>query len=208
MRQQILNGCDSDRNLTVNSSESDLFDLDGDDGNYDSNTSTASAMKKHFETHIQEKMQKVVIKKMKICKLDSISIPPSSTDNVQHILNLKQEFSFPTFGKNQKDNSVQTLNQISFRQKTPYPNANSKSFVHQEQDERPQSVPIAAMSSHRVNIPRVTADVKPELIGDCVENNLKKIKQIECDLRRTDLELTGTFPNFQNPVQCVLIKPR
>lgn len=194
----------------INSSESELFDVD-DEGNYDSNTSTGSTMKEHFESHMQRKMRKLTTKKLKICKLDSISIP-SSSDNLQHILNLKQEFTFPLFSSILKDSAAQTPALLEFRQKTPHPHVNFKNYYQQNQEIRPQSVPAEALSNHKICMPRVTADVKPnqviERIGDGIDINLKTTKQNECELMRKDLELEGAFPTFQNPVQCVLIKPR
>lgn len=212
--QILINRIKSNENV-VRSSESDLFDVDCDDeGNYDSNTSTGSTMREHFESHVQRKMRKFTIKKLKICKLDSISIP-SSSDNVQHVLNLKQEFTFPLFSSTQKDSAAQTPALLEFRQKTPHPNVNFKNCCREDQEKfssRPQSMPAEAMSSHKINIPRVTADFKPnqniERIGDGIDNNLKSTKQNECGFIGRDLELVGAFPACQSPVQCVLIKPK
>lgn len=194
--------------MAANSSESDLFALDyDDDGNYDSNTSSGSAMKKHFESHIEHKMKKIAINKLSVVKLDSISIP-STTENVQHVLNLKQEFTFPSLAKSLKDSAVQTPNLLAFRQKTPHPN----SLKHQQQApvSRPASFPNEALSNHKLNSARVDGDFKPtpELIGDGIQNNLKQIKKMECDLVKNDLEITGVLPVCQNLVQCVLIKPK
>lgn len=209
----MLNECNDSNQEEVedNSSESDLSILnDADNGNYDSNTSSGSAIRKHFESHIQRNMQKLAIKNMKICKLDSISIPPSSSQNEgQHILNLKQEFTFPVYAKAQRDSSVQTSNLIAFRKKTPYPNAHLRQ-MHDDDEfsilDRPQSLPSEAMSNHKINRTQLINQQPIESIGDCVENNLKETKLMENDfIKAQDLELTG---NFKNPVQCVLIKPR
>lgn len=207
VQPQILNGhIGSNRVTDVNSSESELFDVD-------SNTSTGSTMRDHFESHVQRKMVRTSVKKLKICKLDSISIP-SSSDNIQHILNLKQEFTFPSFSSTQKDSAVQTPALLEFRQKTPHPHVNYKNYCNQDQESfasRPQSMPAEAISNHKICVPRVTADVKPKLverIGDGFDNNLKSTKCNECDLMSRDLELVGAFPPIQNPVQCVLIKPK
>lgn len=198
---------DRDRDVAANSSESDLFALDYDDGNYDSNTSSGSALKKHFESHIGQRMKKIALGKLCVVKLDSISIP-SKTDGVQHVLNLKQEFNFSPLSKSLKDSAVQTPNLLALRQKTPHPKNHHNSPVS-----RPASFPNEALSSHKINDERVTADIKPiiqkpEYIGDGIQNNLKQIKKMECDLVQNDLEITGVLPVCQNPVQCVLIKPK
>jgi hypothetical protein len=206
-QQQAILDERNESDVAVNSSESDLFALDYDDGNYDSNTSSGSAMKRHFESHIEHKMKKMAIKKLSVVKLDSISIP-SATENVQHVLNLKQEFTFPSISKSVKDSAVQTPNLLAFRQKTPHPN----SLKNQQNSpvSRPASFPNETLSNHKINGARMASfkENNPEQIGDGIQNNLKQIKKIECDLVENDLEITGVLPKCQNPVQCVLIKPK
>lgn len=205
-QQAILNECnDNSCEVTATGNESDF---DYEDVNYDSTTSTSSGMRKHFETHIQHKMRQITLKKLRVAKLDSISIP-SSAENAQHVVNIKQEFNFPSISKDVQDAGIQTPNLITFRQKTPHPNVAPKNQQNLLSLNRPASFPYENLSNHKL----VTADVKPtfnmpEQIGDGIENNSNKIQKMENVLNKTDLEISGAFATCATPVQCVLIKPR
>ena len=148
-------------------------------------------------------------------KLNDISIPPIS-NNTPHILNLKQEFTFPKSNFTaQRDNFTQTVKPTENRIKTPYPYAALRDLIEDQTFLRPQSFPMDTPSNHSIKYVRhnnMRKNNPNDHIGDGIDNNLRQIK---CNLYEVskmeksdeDLEVVNDVP-CQNPVQCVIVKPK
>ncbi|KAG5677137.1 hypothetical protein PVAND_006919 [Polypedilum vanderplanki] len=184
--------------LTERDSNNSLFDLEG---------TAASDYYEYTKSRLLEKLS--------IVKLDSISISPSSavSGNAQHILNLKQEFTFPVSNFiAQNEIGTQTVNLIETRVKTPYPTTVLKNLEEISlPPSRPKSDPTNTFSNHDLFVPRVTADVKPTLpthfnmcIGDGIENNLKQIQYNARTINGNETQEIAIYE--QKPIEELKIK--
>lgn len=187
---------DGSQQLKKQNTESDLFDLDSNDdlNDYHSEYFKEASKSKNSLSHGN----------LSIVKLDSISIPPIVNSNTPHILNLKQEFTFPVSNfQLRKEVASQTMSLIETRIKTPHPMSSQNEYCNESFTMRPQSVPASCISNHNLTLPRVTADVKPKkvfnnmCIGDGIENNLRQIKHNAIDFdvpEARDLEIADALP--------------
>lgn len=162
--------------------------------------------------------KKLLYDKLRISKISSVSISPMS-NNIPHVLNLKQEFTFPqTNFPAQKDEITQTAKLVESRIKTPYPYAAKRDLDEDQTLSRPQSYPMSIPSNHNFHYaPHVTVVNNRsrmlnsnENIGDGIENNLNQIKcnifELESQ-KDTEFEL-GDAELCENSVQCVIIKQK
>lgn len=159
--------------------------------------------------------KKLLYDKLSVVKLNDISIPPIS-NNTPHILNLKQEFTFPQSNFTvQRDNFTQTVKPTEYRIKTPYPYAALRDLIEDQTFLRPQSFPMDTPSNHNMKYSRYNNkkdNNTNEHIGDGIDNDLRQIK---CNLYEfskmnkngENLEVVDAV-SCQNPVQCVIVKAK
>ena len=177
---------DSDETSELRDSNSDLFDLEIHEH------SKHDDVNEKFKQKMQRK-KKSLLQKLRVVKLDNISIPPSISQ-AQHIVNLRQSFTFPVALKPSKEIATQTsqLNLTS--------NFNRYSL------KRPASLPPENVALANLQN-RVGTDVKPknfdQNIGDGL-NNAPQLEPIANGFRAPDLELAGCIPPVG--VKCMLVK--
>ena len=156
--------------------------------------------------------KKLLYDKLRIVKLNDILIPPIS-NNTPHILNLKQEFTFPQSNFTvQRDNFTQTVKPIENRIKTPYPYGALRDLIEDQTLLRPQSFPMDTPSNHSMKYTRhnkIRTNNPNEHIGDGIDNHLKHMKCNVYDFskNRENLNVVDELP-CQNPIQCVVVKPK
>lgn len=183
---------DSDGECELSGSNSDLFNLEIK-GNFYQDDLRATC---------KTPTNRNVLKKLQVVQLDFISIPASITQS-QHIVNLRQSFTFPASFKPSKEISTQT-SQINLMT-----GLDKKSL--QRPMKRPVSLPPENIALTNLQN-RFEADIKLEnleqIIGDGVENKAEpKTNEIMLNgFRKPDLELADCIPPMG--VQCILMKPK
>lgn len=189
-----------------------MYDFDLSDGENEENECCRSLLD---TSEIIRDYKKLLYDKLSFVKLNDISIPPIS-NNIPHILNLKQEFTFPQSNfTDQRDNFTQTVKPTENRIKTPYPYAALRDLIEDQTLLRPQSFPMDTPSNHSMKYTRhnnMRNKIPNEHIGDGINNNLRHIKcnlyeVSKMDTNVEDLEVVNVLP-CQNPVQCVIVKPK
>lgn len=176
----------SDETTDPRDSNSDLFDLEiYEHFNHDD-------VNKKFKKNTQ--MKKNALQKLRVFKLDNISIAPSITQ-AQHVVNLRQSFTFPVALIPSREIATQT-SQINLM-------SNSDQNMQRYPLKRPASLPPENVALTNLQ-KRMGTDVKPkhfdQNIGDGL-NNASQPEQTLIGFREPDLELAG-----QSVVQCVLLK--
>lgn len=144
------------------------------------------------------------LSELQIVKLEPISIPSTATPP-QHIVNLKQSFTFPAVLKPSNQMSTQT-SQISLAQNRVIiagENATNGSLhgLIRTSSLPPESVALTNLAK------RVQADVKPKILKMIGDGDKLIGDRVDCsEKREPDLELADSIA--PTPVQCVMIKPK